>query len=152
MDPAVEGPDEWREVGGLRFSQVEVSTVFSDNRHVMRLVKEWMTDRRKLEEGTVKLEVAEVGTEVVSMNNRRLLAAKILKSVVGGEVWLPVVRIRDESKLSEIRRRLEERKRLGMEDDEIVTKIKKKGNWWDREQRRKGEELDLPEELGGLMQ
>ena len=147
-----EGPVEWREVGGLRFSQVEVSTVFSDNRHVMRLVKEWMTDRRKLEEGTVKLEVAEVGTEVVSMNNRRLLAAKILKSVVGGEVWLPVVRIRDESKLSEIRRRLEERKRLGMEDDEIVTKIKKKGNWWDREQRRKGEELDLPEELGGLMQ
>ena len=116
--------EEWREVGGVRFSQAEVSTVFGDNRHVLHMVKEWIDDRRKLESGEVRLEVVNRGDEVVSLNNRRLLAAKILKHMVGTEVWMPVEELRDERKLQEIQRRIEARARLNMEkDDSYETEI-----------------------------
>ena len=125
-------PEEWREVGGLRFSQVEISTCFSDNRHVMGMVKEWRENREKLEKGEVQLEVVELRNELIAVNNRRLFAAKVLKAMVGGEIWIPIRRSEDGGKIGEVRRRRTERTSLDMREEVIVTKVKKKGTETDR--------------------
>ena len=128
----VGSPREWREVGGLQFSQASVSTVFSDNRHVLGLVREWMENRDKLEKGEVQLAVVQIEGEMVTVNNRRLFAAKVLKSIVGGDVWIPVRQVTNERQKREIRRRLEEQRFWNMEQGKIVAKTKRKGSPEDR--------------------
>ena len=56
----------------------------------MGMVKEWRENREKLERGEVQLEVVELRNELITVNNRRLFAAKILKAMVGGEIWIPI--------------------------------------------------------------
>ena len=85
-----------------------------------------------MEEGEIQPEVVEIKDELVTVNNRRLFAAKVLKGMAGGEIWIPVRRTKDRGKVEEVMRRLTERIRLNMQEDVIVTKVKKKGTENDR--------------------